>query len=119
MEDRNQPVPRSCPHCGAAADLMPKVGDYEIYGCPHCGYYRINGINKQLIANGMVDPKAAQIHQRKDGNRWLRPGQYRSYRSGRAALGVMTERGEGQLKGTDHACRRASEVPGRRNTGTR
>ena len=66
---------------------MPKVRDCETYVCPHCGYYRINGINQQLIAKGVVDPKAAQIHQHKDGNRWLQPGQYRSYRSGRAALG--------------------------------
>jgi hypothetical protein len=87
MEDRNQPVPRSCPHCGAAAKLMPRAGDYEIYVCPHCGYYRISGINQKLIANGVLDPKTTQIHQRKDGNRWLRRRQYHSYRCGRAALG--------------------------------
>jgi len=44
---------------------MPKVGDYEIYGCPHCGYYRISEVNQQLIDNGVVDPKAAQMHQLK------------------------------------------------------
>jgi hypothetical protein len=71
MEDRTQPVSRSCPHCGVAAKLMPKEAHFEIYVCPHCGHYRISGINQKLIANGVVDPKAFQIYQHKDGNRWL------------------------------------------------
>jgi Zn-finger nucleic acid-binding protein len=71
MENRTQPVSRSCPHCGVAAKLMPKVAHCEVYVCPHCGHYRISEINQKLIAKRVVDPKAFQIHQHKDGNRWL------------------------------------------------
>ena len=112
MEDRNQPVPRSCPHCGAAAKLMPSAGDYEIYVCPYCGYYRVSGINQKLIANGVVGSESRPNTLHKDGNRWLRPGQYRSYRSGLAPLALMTGRGEGQLKGADHRGGALPSFPG-------
>jgi tRNA(Ile2) C34 agmatinyltransferase TiaS len=71
MENREYPVPRTCPHCGnTGAELMPPVGDYSEYRCPECRTYRISDTMETLIENGQVDPVAAHIEEQ-GGHRWL------------------------------------------------
>lgn len=73
MEDRNYPVDRNCPHCGASkAKLMPTLGDYDEYQCPKCGTYRITGSDREGIENGTKDPKRGHFGER-DGHRVLVP----------------------------------------------
>lgn len=70
-ENRQYPVPRTCPHCGSPeAKLMPPVNDHSEYRCPECGTYRISGTTETLVENGQVDPVAARIEER-SGYRWL------------------------------------------------
>ncbi len=73
VNDRNHPIPATCPHCGNDyAKLLPLRGDRSDYRCPNCGEFSISGTREHLFETGQDDPKKARFVE-EGGRRWLKP----------------------------------------------
>jgi hypothetical protein len=60
-----------CPHqCGARAEILPRLGDYDEYQCPTCGPFRIS----RTVDTNFEGP--GHFRQGADGFRWLEKGNW-------------------------------------------
>jgi hypothetical protein len=54
MEEEDRAGITNCLHCGNAAILEARTGDFREYRCPDCGAYHVTDTFRKLIDNGRV-----------------------------------------------------------------